>query len=305
MEEFGDDEGSGGDRSEADDGALDRRDGDASGRPAADDDSVEGSVDESDGADGPSRTRRGRNLAEFGMRRRVFGHALPAATDTPSPAGGEDDDGAGGPDPQSSGDPRRRDEWRPGPPPRGRAGTNVLSRLLSRSCLPASSRAAPDAAALALAGARWGVCDAVRLGAAAGAVDFREATCASFDRDGVLLAAGDDRGRVAIYDFDDVCALDSTGRNERSRASRRAGSSPGGSGAPDGSGTPGNSRAGGGDAANDAAAAGTFEPPPRAEPAVARPVLSFRCGARGGCVGRISGIQWSPRNQDHLAVSFA
>ena len=47
--------------------------------------------------------------------------------------------------------------------------------------------------------------------------------------------------------------------------------------------------------------------PPSITPSLARPVVSFQCRARpGGNVGpRISGIEWSPTNQDHLAVSFA
>jgi hypothetical protein len=39
----------------------------------------------------------------------------------------------------------------------------------------------------------------------------------SFDREGVLLATGDDRGRVRVYDFDDVRAADVGGRNGISR----------------------------------------------------------------------------------------
>jgi hypothetical protein len=39
----------------------------------------------------------------------------------------------------------------------------------------------------------------------------------SFDREGVLLATGNDRGRVRVYDFDDVRAADVGGRNGISR----------------------------------------------------------------------------------------
>ena len=48
---------------------------------------------------------------------------------------------------------------------------------------------------------------------------------------------------------------------------------------------------------------------PGPPPARAQPVLSFQCrtcpggGARGG--PRITGLLWSPHNQDHLAVAFA
>ncbi|KAL3767247.1 hypothetical protein ACHAW5_005258 [Stephanodiscus triporus] len=35
----------------------------------------------------------------------------------------------------------------------------------------------------------------------------------SFDREGILLATGDDNGRVRVYDFDDVRAADAGGRN--------------------------------------------------------------------------------------------
>ena len=78
------------------------------------------------------------------------------------------------------------------------------------SCPPAAFRVAPNAAALALVRARCGACDAVQHGVGA---DLGEATCAWFDRDRVSLAAGDNRGRVAIYDFDNVHAVDSRGRN--------------------------------------------------------------------------------------------
>ena len=77
-----------------DDGTPKQRDGEASGRPAANDDGdddVESYVDESDETDGLSKIHRVRNLAEFGMRCRVFGHALFVATDTPSPMGGKVD----------------------------------------------------------------------------------------------------------------------------------------------------------------------------------------------------------------------
>ena len=42
-------------------------------------------------------------------------------------------------------------------------------------------------------------------------------------------------------------------------------------------------------------------------PSVVGPVLTFQCKTnRGGNVGpRISSVEWSPANQDHVAVSFA
>jgi hypothetical protein len=158
----------------------------------------------------------------------------------------------------------------------------------------------------------------------------------SFDRQGVLLATGDDRGNVRLYDFDDVRSADARGRNALSRSSvshwrrltmmrdsRAARGWVGGGGCAAGEegGATGEAASSGAvdeaaaidppegrrdDDGNDSADGGVERPPSTesSPAALVRPVLSFRCGARRETL-RISGVLWSPNDQDHLVVSFA
>jgi hypothetical protein len=97
----------------------------------------------------------------------------------------------------------------------------------------------------------------------------------SFDKEGVLLATGDDGGYVNIYDFDTVNALDVRSRNERSRWSADAGTE------------------------NDADDTKLVDSRPSAALS-SEPIVAFRCASY-----RIADLQWNPDNQDQLAVAFA
>ena len=144
------------------------------------------------------------------------------------------------------------------------------------------------------------------------------------------MATGDDRGNVRLYDFDDVRSADARGRNALSRSSvshwrrltvmrdsRAARGWVGGGGCAAGEegGATGEAASSGAvdeaatdlpeggrdDDGGDSGDGGVERPP---STALVRPVLSFRCGARPETL-RISGVLWSPNDQDHLVVSFA
>lgn len=189
----------------------------------------------------------------------------------------------------------------------GKCGINILSRLVVRSCIPSStSRMISSMKKFVHSGNHFNICNTVKLasseaGRNSSADQSSGDICVmSFDKDGVLLATGDDRGSIRIYDFDDVCAMDMKKRNEIARLRQ-----------------------------DDYSVLCAKESHQNEEceeivwneessddkhvddipPSIIQPVLSFQCvgsrssGNRG--THRISSIQWSPYNQDHLAISFA
>lgn len=248
------------------------------------------------------------NNVEFGIHQCIFGHGL-----LPTTMEGRNRTNSVKSRLQLSLDAKRRHEQKQRLL-HGTCGVNILSRLVQRSCIPTSTSSIASAMEkFANSGRHWNVCNTVEL--AVSGVDGAGAPYArtngdifamSFDRDGVLLAMGDDRGTVSIYDFDDVYAMDMTKRNEISRLLRQnylvdtnerdidehdtishmTSEIIKAEDRPD----------------NDSDSIAVHSIPP----AAVRPVLSLQCRASSNNTGhRISSILWSPYNQDHLAVSFA
>jgi hypothetical protein len=143
---------------------------------------------------------------------------------------------------------------------RGRGTVHILSHLFTKSITHKSAYIPP--------GRCWNTCP-IQL------TNQREVTTMSFDKEGVLLATGDDGGYVNIYDFDTVNALDVRSRNERSRWSADAGTE------------------------NDADDTKLVDSRPSAALS-SEPIVAFRCASY-----RIADLQWNPDNQDQLAVAFA
>lgn len=92
----------------------------------------------------------------------------------------------------------------------GRANVNVLSELFRRSYPNPNSRGGSSLSTLrrfANAPNKWTKCETVRL------PGHRHSTVAlEFDRQGVLLALGDARGMITVYDFDELCGADMAAR---------------------------------------------------------------------------------------------
>ncbi|KAL3810723.1 hypothetical protein ACHAXA_008496 [Cyclostephanos tholiformis] len=238
---------------------------------------------------------------------------------------------------------------------RGECGVNVLGILLRRSYHPSPLRSSSSTSSISNhlvrfvdRGTHWNVSPTVGLSSALSSIHGDdengiargEIRAMSFDRQGVLLATGDNRGYVRLYDFDDVRSADVSGRNASSRSSRSywrrltvmrdthaywlksGGGRRGGS-------------ADEVDEDNEAGSSGDVDDgaidPKESEhdevedygedddsgmkcieklrsietpAALVRPVMSFLCGVQPGS-SRISGVLWSPNNQDHLLVSFA
>ena len=239
---------------------------------------------------------------------------------------------------------------------RGECGVNVLGLLLQRSCLASphrrysstSSSVSNLLARFVDRGLHWNISRTVGLSSSSsdhgdvenGIIAKGEIRAMSFDRQGVLLATGDDRGHVRLYDFDDVRCADARERNASSRSSmshwrrltmrdarsyrgggRWGGDTVDGEDGYDGAGssgervddvtidTPGGGRHEVEDHENleddgPGNEGGIERSPSIATPAaLVRPVLSSTCGAQSGAL-RIGGVLWNPKNQDHLVVSF-
>lgn len=96
--------------------------------------------------------------------------------------------------------------------PNGRTSVNVLSELFRRSYPNPNpnSRGGSSLSTLrrfANAPNKWTKCETVRL------PGHRHSTVAlEFDRQGVLLALGDARGMITVYDFDELCGADMAAR---------------------------------------------------------------------------------------------
>ena len=238
-------------------------------------------------ADRVSKTRKKHNSIEFGIHSCIFGHKLPMG--------------------QSSKSKQQLILH-------GKSGVNIISHIFQRSCLSYTSQHFSNAKRLVHSGSHWNLSDTVEFATSSnGTLTSGEVCAMAFDREGVLLATGDDRGCVQIYDFDDVAYLDMKKRNERCRlllmagvkvqTTKRVKES-------EAEATPLKDESIGLDEEGDSTEADDNAEDlglPPITPALARPVLSFQCKARpGGNVGpRISSVQWCPQNQDYLAVSFA
>ncbi|KAL7538722.1 hypothetical protein ACHAXR_008756 [Thalassiosira sp. AJA248-18] len=262
-----------------------------------------------------SKMRKKHNPIEFGIHKCIFGHKHPNMDPgVKSKAVSELFEGTDYPK-------HRQQQSRL---LHGKSGVNILSHLFQRSYLSTTSpRNFSNVQRHVHRGDHWNVCDTVELATNGGGIlSGGEVNAMSFDRDGVLLATGDDRGCVRIYDFDDVYALDVKKRNERCRSLWEAGrqdsivaservvkqihdTDTATTTVVDGSSNDLNNELN--ESSNAGNVAEDVEEAPAIKPAIARPVLSFQCMARhGGNVGpRISSVLWSPQNQDYLAVSFA
>ncbi len=211
---------------------------------------------------------------------------------------------------------------------RGTSGVNILSHLFQRSYI--SSRKS-DAAGRSFrhsnnshdsaqcgrnlhryvnAGMHWNISQTVKLSSANG---NSEVCAMAFDSDGVLLATGDDRGSVHVYDFDDVYAMDLSKRNEMSRLiwevkksgkERKKWSSNGHRSDLENEDDDDDEDNKPVEEKRQKSLEMDMNSAPSIPPSIARPLISFTCGGRGGKF-RISELQWNPDNQDQLVVSFA
>lgn len=172
----------------------------------------------------------------------------------------------------------------------GKGTSNIFCHLFRRSIMRPNSLIIPGMTSYVHSGQHWNISQTVRL-------DTQrisgEVSAMSFDEVGVLLATGDDRGYVRIYDFDDVNSLDISKRNEISRLRAKIDDETN---------------------LNEHVSHQLYENvesernvsrekmkvPPPLELALSKPALSFHCAS---C--RITDLQWNPNNQDQLAVSFA
>ncbi|KAL9189022.1 hypothetical protein ACHAXT_011512 [Thalassiosira profunda] len=273
-----------------------------------------------------ARIRKRHNAIEFGMHRCILGHNLPLADRT------EKDKEV---DRLSAGTEYCEEQRHSSRLLHGKSGVNLLSHLVQRSCV-SSTRNRGKLHRFAHAGKHWNPCPTVELSTSGTSTRVGGEVCAmAFDREGVLLVTGDDRGHVQIYDFDDVAQSDAEKRNDvckerwqtwQDKMNVEPEEQTEGDGDEDKSKE--NAPAESGDdevvvverpsnderddplAHLDAEEAEDNASDAEAscvKPALVRPVLSFQCRARpGGNVGpRISCVQWCPGNQDYVAVAFA
>ena len=155
-----------------------------------------------------------------------------------------------------------------------------------------------------------------------------EITTMSFDKDGILLATGDDKGNICIYDFDDVYSLDVTKRNEINKLylksqendedqddkdKEMAGlndTNEGEDSRRESDETDNAPRRGSNETGNSSGEQSQQQQQHTIIPSLANPILSFQCktwlaSRQGRNRPRISSVKWCPENQDHLLVSFA
>jgi len=216
--------------------------------------------------------------------------------------------------------------------------TNILSNLFSRSYHPLSSSSTVKPSSTSSSstslnikqyihsGRHYNISNTVELSTSSSSSSSNnsnnnnscEICCMSFDNDGILLATGDDRGIIRIYDFDDVYSLDVTKRNEICKVLLKSEEEENDEKkkkekVEDDNDVDGETTSKGNvneESDNSDVSAYITEQRPVSNtisPSVVGPVLTFQCKTnRGGNVGpRISSVEWSPANQDHVAVSFA
>jgi hypothetical protein len=174
---------------------------------------------------------------------------------------------------------------------RGQGTTNILSHLFQRSIQLSPQNHGLNS--YIQSGQHWNTCSTVQLFTKTNG----EVCSMSFDTEGVLLATGDDKGFVEIYDFDDVNALDVKERNERNRLRALRGAK--------------NAcvQVSTEDLNNGELTCGSINPTlessegtglPSIKAALSKPVLSFRSTNY-----RVTDLRWNPNNQDQLLVAFA
>jgi len=154
-----------------------------------------------------------------------------------------------------------------------------------------------------------------------------EITTMSFDKDGILLATGDDKGNIRIYDFDDVYSLDVTKRNEvnklhlKSQENDEDQDDKEMEGLNDTNEVREDSRRKNDETDNaprrESETGNSSDEQSQQQqqqstiiPSLANPILSFQCktwlaSRQGRNRPRISSVKWCPENQDYLLVSFA
>jgi len=210
--------------------------------------------------------------------------------------------------------------------------TNILSTLNQRTYLGGNktyiSRSLHQ---FVNSSKHYNICDTVNLSASTTTNNVGEVTIMSFDKDGILLATGDDKGNIRIYDFDDVYSLDVTKRNEINKLYLKSQdyeeqevtdvSDEIGNGRDSNEGEEDSRRES--DETDNAPRRVSDENSGNSSdeqsqqkqqhtiiPSLANPILSFQCktwlaSRQGRNRPRISSVKWCPENQDHLLVSFA
>jgi hypothetical protein len=218
----------------------------------------------------------------------------------------------------------------------GDSGVNILSQLFQRSILSSTPRTTASVTKFVQAGRMWNVSETVRLNpsvnhsnaplnynssnAGVNIGEGGEVTAMSFDKEGVLLATGDDRGVIHVFDFDDVFAMDGRKRNEKGyMEGERIGLERDVGGVVSGNEIGVDEKEGidlrkeTEESMREEACSEQQQQQPAIStitPGSSHPLLSFQCRAKssvggGGVSPRVSSLHWNPDNQDHLAVSFA
>eukprot|EP00970_Alexandrium_tamarense_P012257 scaffold2849_cov203-Alexandrium_tamarense.AAC.10 len=216
----------------------------------------------------------------------------------------------------------------------GDSGVNILSQLFQRSILSSTPRTTASVTKFVQAGRMWNVSETVRLNpsvnhsnaplnynssnAGVNIGEGGEVTAMSFDKEGVLLATGDDRGVIHVFDFDDVFAMDGRKRNEKGyMEGERIGLERDVGGVVSGNEIGVDEKEGidlrkeTEESMREEACSEQQQPAiSTITPGSSHPLLSFQCRAKssvggGGVSPRVSSLHWNPDNQDHLAVSFA
>ena len=205
---------------------------------------------------------------------------------------------------------------------------NILSHLLQRTyCHKSSTCSSNHLTRYIHSNTNQSSTESVQLSSSSSNNNNSEICAMAFDTMGILLAMGDNRGKIDIFDFDEVYSADLNKRNEWSRHcyEYQVGTASGG---PDRDGDDDkkecssttdtnhgdNAEEEGADKVGEEAGNDTAVPP--LPPTKVNPVHSFQCQFIHGNATRnnnyldsanrprISGIYWNPDNQDHLAVSF-
>ena len=169
----------------------------------------------------------------------------------------------------------------------------------------------------------YNICDTVNLSTSTTTTTNNavgEVTTMSFDKEGILLAIGDDKGNIRIYDFDDVYSLDVAKRNEVNKLYLKLQGNDDEDqddkdkemvGLTDTNEGEENSRRESDETDNSLDEQSQQQQQQHTIiPSLANPILSFQCktwlaSRQGRNRPRISSVKWCPENQDHLLVSFA
>eukprot|EP00985_Skeletonema_marinoi_P008774 scaffold4015_cov200-Skeletonema_marinoi.AAC.5 len=202
---------------------------------------------------------------------------------------------------------------------------NILSHILQRTYCPKPSTPSSNLLTQYVhSNTNEHSTETVQLSASSNNNNNSETCAMAFDTMGVLLAMGDNRGKIDIFDFDEVYSADLNKRNEWSRHCYEyqvaAAASVGRDGDDDENCISSTHIDGDIVAEKEGAEKeeeeGNDTVAPPLPPSKVNPVHSFQCQFIHGNATRnnnylnsanrprISGIHWNPDNQDHLAVSF-